>query len=232
MLGQMLKYEKIVKKTSCVIFSKFRFQMLFKKCQLRYEACPNIHHRHSVRLQGYDYSKTGAYFITICTKDRECLFGDIVNGKMLLNEAGKMIQMSWQDLLTRFDNMVIDESVVMPNHVHGLVMLSCRGEACLRPQSSVNQGDHKDRPYGTQPHSIGRIVQAFKSITTHKYIQGVRHSSWLPFPSKLWQRNYWDHIIQDESELETIREYIVNNPALWESDQLHPAYEQAAGGSQ
>ncbi len=194
---------------------------------------PDIHHRRSIRLQGYDYSSAGLYFVTICTKDRECLFGNIENGKMGLNEAGEMLQMVWYDLPTRFGNMAINknEFIVMPNHIHGLITLSCRGEACLRPQTSVNQGDHKDRPYGTLPHSLGRILQAFKSITTHKYIQGVRHSFWPSFPRKLWQRNYWEHIIRDQSQLATIREYIENNPVLWESDQLHPAYKQTAGGS-
>jgi REP element-mobilizing transposase RayT len=192
---------------------------------------PDIHHRRSVRLRGYDYSGAGLYFITICTKNRECLFGEIENGKMRLNEAGKMLQMTWCDLPNRFNNLSINvnEFIVMPNHIHGLTTLSCRGEICLRPSSSATQGDNKDRPYGTQLHSLGRIIQAFKSITIHKYIQEVRHSSWPSFPGKLWQRNYRDHIIRDESDLATIRKYIANNPVLWESDQLHPACKRPQG---
>ncbi|XOF33131.1 MAG: hypothetical protein ACL93V_14105 [Candidatus Electrothrix sp. YB6] len=119
---------------------------------------PNIHHRRAVRLQGYDYSGADAYFITICSKNRECLFGDVVKGEMQLNDAGRMIQAVWNNLPTRFDNMKLDAFVIMPNHVHGIVILSCRGESCIRPQSSANQGDHKDRPYGALPHSIGRLV--------------------------------------------------------------------------
>ena len=185
---------------------------------------PDIHQRRSIRLQGYDYSKAGAYFITICAKERQCLFGDITDGTMRKNDAGQMVQMVWNNLPNRFGNMDLDEFTVMPNHFHGIVTLSRRGEACLRPsQSSVKPGDHKDRPYGTRPDSIGRVVQAFKSITTHQYINGVRCSGWHPFPGKLWQRNYWDHINRDEAELTNIREYIVNNPFLWESDQLNPA---------
>lgn len=185
---------------------------------------PDVHRRRSMRLQGYDYAQAGAYFITICTKDRQCLFGNIMNSKMECNKAGKMLERVWSELPTRFDVLELDEFTVMPNHFHGIVTLSGRDRACLRPsQSSAKSGDHKDRPYGTRPDSIGRVVQAFKSITTHQYINGVRCSGWHPFPGKLWQRNYWDHIIRDEAELTNIREYIVNNPSLWESDQLHPA---------
>jgi REP element-mobilizing transposase RayT len=117
---------------------------------------------------------------------------------------------------------------------------NCRGESCIRPgikgdhedrpygvgvwvdhedrpYDTGGTVDHKDRPHGTLPNSIGRIVQAFKSLTTHAYIKGVKDQGWLPFPGKLWQRNYWDRVIRNESELNDIRKYIVNNPARWES---------------
>ncbi len=84
------------------------------------------------------------------------------------------------------------------------------------------EGDHKDRPYGTTPGTVGRIIQAFKSITTHEYTVGVKTSGWPPFQGKLWQRNYWEHIIRDETELDRIREYTLNNPKQWELDKLHP----------
>lgn len=185
---------------------------------------PEIHRRCSSRLRGYDYSKAGAYFITICSKGRECLFGDIVHGEMRVNDAGNMIHAAWNDLPARFNKMERDEFIVMPNHVHGIVVLICRGESCIRPSfsSSTKQGYHKDRPYGTLSDSIGRIAQALKSMTTHQYINGVRRSAWKPFSGKLWQRNYWDHVIRNESELDRIRAYIMNNPAQWASDQLNP----------
>jgi len=217
----------------------------------------NSHHRHSIRLNGYDYSRAGAYFVTTCTQNRACLFGDIVHGDMQLNNAGEMIQTVWDELQMRFKDIELDEFIVMPNHTHGIIVLPHRrGESCIRPvihpdeysvippntrpndggddgnDDGANvEGDHKDRPYvgdndrpcrpnGTLPNTVGRIVQAFKSITTHAYINGVKQSGLRPFPGKLWQRNYWEHIIRNEPELNRIRTYIRHNPAQWESDKL------------
>ena len=230
---------------------------------------PVIHHRRSIRLRGYDYSRAGAYFITICTQNRQCLFGKIASGKMRLNAAGNAIQTIWDELAIRFNNLELDAFVVMPNHIHGIATITRRGEPCVRPDrdhpndvrpdhdhpndvrpdhdhpddvrpdrdrpnddrpdnvrpdaggmGEHDMGEHKVRPYGTWPGSIGRIVQAFKSITTHEYTNGVKQSDWKPFPGKLWQRNYWEHIVRDESDLNRIREYIQNNPAQWKSDKL------------
>jgi len=217
------------------------------------------HNRHSIRLNGYDYSCAGAYFITVCAHHRACLFGKIMHGDMQLNHAGEMIQTVWDGLQMRFNDIEWDEFVVMPNHMHGIIVLPRRrrrrGESCIRPpirppvrpqgicDDTKNKGDHKDRPYdgddsnhachpdgddnnrtgypnGTSPDSLGRIVQAFKSITTHAYINGVKQSGWPPFSGKLWQRNYWDHIVRNEPELNRIRSYIRHNPSLWESDKL------------
>jgi putative transposase len=114
--------------------------------------------------------------------------------------------------------------VVMPNHFHGILILddqnnigNGRGEPCVRPELTT-KGDHKDRPYGTLDGSVGRIIQAFKSITTHAYIQGVNNNDWSPFPGKLWQRNYHERIIRNENELQQIRQYILDNPIQWETD--------------
>lgn len=114
----------------------------------------------------------------------------------------------------------LDEFVVMPNHIHGIIIIHRRGESCIRPNSS--RGDHKDRPYGTEPYSIGRVVQAFKSITTNKYIWGVQENKWPAFPDSLWQRNYYEHIIRDENELHNICEYVANNPTNWADDEENP----------
>ena len=216
---------------------------------------PTVHHRHSIRLQRYDYSQAGAYFITICTQNRECLFGEIADEEMKMNDAGQMVQTVWDEMPNRFDGLELDRFVVMPNHIHGIIVLPRRGESCIRPcatpdirpcispgihfrihsdptngRSTDHGGDHrggdhrgeyKIRPYGTMPGTVGRIIQAFKSITTHEYTNGVKQHGWLPFPGKLWQRNYWEHIIRNESELNRIHEYIKNNPAQWESDRLY-----------
>ena len=194
-----------------------------------------------MRLKGYDYSQAGAYFVTICTQDRECLFGDVVDGEMRLNDAGYMVHRIWNDLSVKYPDIETDEFVVMPNHVHGIIMLSGRGDPCDRPVcvhptnghcQRKEPGDHKDRPYnmrnighprGTLPGSVGRVVQAFKSLTTHEYIRGIRENGWSPFNARLWQRNYYEHIIRSEEETDRIREYIMENPIKWAEDEDNPA---------
>ena len=102
-----------------------------------------------------------------------------------------------------------------------------RGESCIRPLPTgdhKDQGDHKDRPYGTHADSLGRILQAFKSLTTVEYIRGVKQSNWSPFPGRLWQRNYYDRIIRDEKELNAARKYIAENPLKWAEDKDNPGY--------
>jgi putative transposase len=160
---------------------------------------PQKHHRRSIRLKGYDYSQPGGYFVTIVTKSRDLLFGEVVTGKMILNDAGKMIQCLWRELLNRFINIELYEFSVMPNHFHGILMIT----------EKMNN-------------TLGDIIGAFESITTDEYILGVKNNGWHRFDKKLWQRNYWEHIIRDENELNRIREYIINNPMQWETDHENP----------
>jgi REP element-mobilizing transposase RayT len=206
--------------------------------------------RRSIRFQGWDYSWDGVYFITICTQNKEYLFGEIVDDLMHLNAPGKMILGTWEELPERFAVMELDARVVMPNHFHAIVVLR-RGEPCVRPEclescgcpepdihpslehsqfifhshpfDPPHQGEHKVRPYGKRPlgttaKSIGRIVQAFKSLTTRQYLQGIKESAWPPFKGKLWQRNYYERIIRDEAEWERISAYIEANPVNWALD--------------
>jgi len=196
------------------------------------------HHRRSMRLQGYDYACSGAYFVTICTQSRVCLFGEIIDDKVVLNDAGMMVQRVWDELPVRFNHIELDEFVVMPNHIHGIIVLSPprRGESCIRPNgihadTVHDKGEHKVRPYGGRKHpcgtgdgSLGRIVQAFKSITTHEYINGVKQFGWPPFSGIVWQRNYWEHIVRDEPDLNRLREYIRLNPEKWALDTLMVAH--------
>lgn len=168
--------------------------------------------RRSIRLQGYDYSQAGAYFVTICTHNRECLFGDIVHGEMRLNDAGRVVADEWLKTAEIRTEIELDAWVVMPNHFHGiLVIADCRGDRrvarTIRPVA----------PTGPQPRSVGAVMAGFKSAVT-KRINQLRQSP----GAKLWQRNYWEHIVRNEPELNRIREYIRNNPARWELDKLCP----------
>ncbi len=205
---------------------------------------PKIHRRRSVRLKDYDYSQAGAYFVTICTQERECLFGEVLNGEMRLSIAGKMICNIWKEMSQRFSNIKLDIFTVMPNHFHGIIFIEGRGEPCVRPKNvggtqdigvaknifdsknivdcPRNQGEHKVRPYGTMPETVGRFIQAYKSITTHQYALGVRNGIYKPFPGKLWQRNYHEHVIRNDQSLKNIREYILNNPLEWDFDPENP----------
>ena len=191
---------------------------------------PAIHHRRSIRLQGYDYSKAGAYFVTLCTQDRECLFGDIVDGEMRLNEAGRVVADEWLKTAEIRAEIELDEWVVMPNHFHGiLVIADGRGTARrARNDDGATMGTARRAPtverFG-QPvsGSVPTIIRSFKSAAT-KRINELRQS----LGTKLWQRNYWEHIVRNETELNRIREYIQSNPARWELDKLNGQYGHGA----
>ena len=193
--------------------------------------------RRSIRLAEYDYSRDGAYFVTVCVQDQRCPFGEIERGLVRLNEAGRMVESVWQVLPRRFPTLVLDEFIVMPNHVHGILVLAGfarpTGEPCVHPVQQ--EGEHKVRPYGqarnvvanrrprgTEASSLGRVMQAFKSMTTDEYIRGVKTKGWEPFPGHLWQRNYYEHIIRNEQDLHDTRAYIRNNPASWAQDDENP----------
>ena len=162
--------------------------------------------RRSIRLQDYNYSQNGVYFVTICAQNRACLFGQIIDEKMKLNNAGEMIHEEWSQLSERFNFIQLDHYVIMPNHFHGIFFIKTR-ENCVTKNSN-----------------IGVIIGAFKSITTHKYINGVKKNHWPVFNGKLWQRNYYEQVLRDEESLYRAREYIINNPINWKSDKMNPLY--------
>ena len=178
---------------------------------------PEIHHRRTIRLRDYDYSQSGAYFLTICIQDRECLFGNVVNGEMQLHEAGKAIQKWWDETAIKFKNIELDESVVMPNHFHGVIFIV---GADLRVCPDINNDDKNKGEHTGSP--LHKIVQWFKTMTTNEYIRGIKLFDWSPFNGKLWQRNYYEHIIRNDAEMNRIREYILNNPLQWDSDSENP----------
>ncbi len=148
--------------------------------------------RKSMRLKEYDYSQAGLYFITICAQNQLCLFGEIENEEMKTNDAGMMIERQWQELPRRFDNINLREFVVMPNHFHGILEFV---EVPLVGTQNVEHSPEIGQPQGIAP-TVGDVVGTFKSLSTNDYIQGVKNKNWKRFNKKLWQRNFYDHIIR------------------------------------
>jgi len=176
--------------------------------------------RRSVRLKGFDYASAGAFFVTVGVQKRECLWGDVRDGEMCLSDAGRMILDVWESLPERFPFVSLDVFVVMPNHVHGIIICNDTGVgAGLVP--ALHAPQIEGRPQGIAP-TLGDVVGAFKSLTTHRYISGVKNHGWPAFDKRLWQRNYYERILRDEDELKAIREYIVHNPLGWAQDQENP----------
>lgn len=160
---------------------------------------PNAHHRQSIRLKEYDYSQPGFYFITICVHERRPLFGKVVEGNMVLNDAGAMVVEQWLKIPARFQQVVLKEFIVMPNHLHGII------EILLGEAMTTNT-------------NLGNVVGAFKSLTTNAYIRSVHHHGWPIFNEKIWGRNYYEHVIRDEKSYLKIAEYIQTNPQKWSED--------------
>ncbi|MGQ9774011.1 transposase [Chloroflexus sp.] len=175
---------------------------------------PLKHHRRSIRLKGYDYAQPGAYFVTIVTHDRACLFGDIVDDQMRLNQAGQMVEWTWYDLPNHVDNIELDAFVVMPNHVHGIIIIVGAGAG------SVGAGSEP------APTPLPEIVRQFKTFSARRVNQ------WRGMVGQpVWQRNYYEHIIRDETSLQRIREYIATNPNQWAADHENPAASAGSGPS-
>lgn len=231
---------------------------------------PKIHNRQSIRLKGYDYSKAGFYFITICVQDRKHLFGAVVDGEMVLNDAGKMAETEWLNLPKRFQNIKLHEFVVMPDHFHAILEITVVGSTLVvdpttpkkpknpknpnqsQPKSQQNKNDIEfqigditllGQPQGRVPTAVisnfqgdhqtegnndiekkskkpkaktlGDMVGAFQSIVTVNYIRGVKSKGWDSFNKRLFQRNYYEHIIRNEHAFHNISRYIKDNPKKW-----------------
>jgi len=181
---------------------------------------PEIHRRRSIRLKDYDYSQEGAYFVTICAWKKENSFGAIRNGEMLLNDYGVIVIKCWDDLPNHYQHAQLDEFVIMPNHVHGIIVLNVG--AGLKPALFDKPAlFHAQRagfkPAPTKQHGLPEIVRAFKTFSSRR-INDIRNTAGVP----LWQRNYYEHVIRDEKKLNSIREYIRCNPLKWEEDEENP----------
>jgi putative transposase len=226
------------------------------------------YNRRSIRLKGYDYSQEGAYFVTICTQNQVCLFGDVIGDEVCLNEAGQMIEHWFMELERKFPDIRCGDIVCMPNHIHFIVINtgndsgtddnsgehiegehvgsplrtgngSGRGrpvclpeKACLPKMADENHSDSDDH---SDDHSdehiegehvgspLRHVVQWFKTMTTNAYIRGVKTQNWLGFQKRLWQRNYYEHIIRNQADFDRVQSYIQNNPAKWTEEKENNA---------
>jgi REP element-mobilizing transposase RayT len=229
---------------------------------------PFRHHQRSIRLPGYDYSSPGAYFVTICAQRRDYPFGAVRSGEVRLSEPGEMITRWWLSLPEKFPHVRLDAFVIMPDHVHGIIVFdntandvtndatndvtndatndvtndatndvtndaaNVGADQCVRPQcdavkiDAFDAGRHTGRPLhgndndsrdSTKRATLGAVIQWFKTMTTNEYIRHVHDHGWPPFEQRLWQRNYWEHIIRDNNALNAIRDYINANPARWDA---------------
>ena len=164
---------------------------------------PTYPTRKTIRLPGYDYSKDGAYFITVCIHQRRCFLGNIVQDCMQLNGAGKMVQSFWNSIPTYYVGVSLDAFQIMPNHLHGILLFN---------RDTLSKEDRLP---------LSAIINRFKTITTRQYIDGVRQNTWRAFDEKLWQRNYYENIIRNEEALYLAREYIINNSKNWSKDKMY-----------
>jgi len=162
---------------------------------------PEKHHRRSLRLKDYDYSQAGAYFVTLCTHERECSLGEIIDSEVKLSPVGNIVKKEWKKLSTRFSNVQWDAFVVMPNHIHGIIIFKSKDN--VGATLVVAQTPRA----GTSPApTVGDVIGMFKSLCVNQCIQNELKLG------KLWQRNYYEHIIRNEKALYRIRQYIKNNP--------------------
>ncbi|MBW7884612.1 MAG: hypothetical protein H3C34_18635 [Caldilineaceae bacterium] len=171
---------------------------------------PGRRQRRTLRLQGYDYAQPGAYYLTICTHERACLFGEIRMGEMHLNGAGHVATQCWLAIPEHFPHVELDAFVVMPNHVHGIIMIT--GNVGAKNFSPLPRA-----PLRSPSKTIGSIVRGYKIGVTKWFRQNTNVYT-------VWQRNYYEHIIRNEASLQRIRDYILTNPARWSEDRENPAF--------
>jgi len=197
---------------------------------------PSKHHRRSIRLNGYDYSQAGAYYVTIVVHHRECLFGEVVNGEMKLNRYGEIVEHAWFDLPRHYRHIALGAFIIMPNHAHGIIVIyddrrggSLSGVNHVPGMAIAGKTDLPENPE-TRPykpikrHALSEIVRAFKSFSA-KRINILRKMQGIP----VWQRNYYEHIIRNEQDLKNKSDYILSNPILWDEDDENPNHIQLYG---
>lgn len=201
---------------------------------------PQIHNRQSIRLKGHDYASRGKYYLTICIQNRLCLLGDVIDDKLVLNDAGKMVIKWYYEIENKYPDKKCHNMVVMPNHFHCIIENNpihesnihvrdthewdAHGGTSLRgcPDGHANNNSlfgHVNKKYNA---SIFDVMDWFKTMTTNEYIRGVKQLGWKRFEQRLWQKRYWDHIIRNNIDYSRINKYIDDNPIKWIYDKLNP----------
>lgn len=179
---------------------------------------PQKHHRRSIRLQGYDYSSAGAYFVTMVAWHRECLFGEIVNGEMRLNRYGEIVRKWWDEISKHFQGVETSAFVIMPNHVHGIIfIIERRGTVPVPDDKTLNDVRGGETPPLRAP-TLGQIIAYFKYKST-KEMNLLDNTGTV---TKFWQRNYYEHVIRNEKDLQNITDYMDANPLSWDDDDENP----------
>ena len=183
---------------------------------------PTLHHRRSIRLKGYDYSQSGVYFVTICVQDHVCMFGEVENGTMILNDVGKMAMRCWMDIPQHFPNVVLHEYVVMPNHIHGIIQITNDGGNAGENVGAKNFSPLPPTlPSPSPPSPSPRFVPTGTSRTIGSIVRGFKIGVTKQLGYSVWQRDYWERIIRDDDAYQNITRYIINNPVNWRNDDLN-----------
>jgi putative transposase len=201
---------------------------------MNYKKDTHFSNRQSIRLKGYDYSQEGLYFITICCQNRLHLFGEIIEGKMQLNDFGKIVAEEWLKTPEIRKNISLGNFIIMPNHMHGIISINTKASTEMKKNASK---------FHSPTQTIGAIIRGYKGATTKRINNLIRlikedshRTGELQFAPRLnpsiinlnslsgegsiWQRNYWEHIIRDDPSFDRISEYIANNPKKWKADQF------------
>jgi len=171
--------------------------------------------RRSFRIKDYDYSSHGGYFVTLCVQNRLSLFGMIGDAGMQMNELGTCVSDCWEWLSVRYSFIELDVWTLMPNHLHGILILDPRRRGASRFALEEGEGGSRTAPTTIKP--LGRLIGAFKTVST-KRINAIRDTP----GAVLWQRNFWERVIRNMDELNRIREYISLNPRRWLLDRENP----------
>ena len=173
------------------------------------------HHRRSIRLKGYDYSLAGTYFVTICVKERKCVFGDVQNSNVVLSPIGEIVYQCWNEIPNNFNSVKLYVFIVMPNHLHGIVVMTNDCSRGVQLNAPTRNASNFYGLISPKQKTLSVIIRTFKAAVTTLCRKNNYHFFEL-------QRNYYEHIVRNEDELNRIREYIINNPLQWQFDKENP----------